>query len=90
MLNLERVIELIDHIIQHNTADAILDYWQNYYRAFLLYLPHYNPELNFIVIVGKKLKYQWRRFVTWSKVSFGQEPDSLLSAYDSILLIRLS
>jgi transposase len=76
--------------IHHNIPEDILDRWFIDHRAFLIHLPPYSPELNLIEIVWKKLKYHWRRFVTWSKESFDNELHALLSGYGSKFQISFS
>jgi transposase len=76
--------------IHHNIADDILDRWLIDHRTILIFLPPYSPELNLIEIVWKKLKYHWRRFVTWSKETFDRELAALLGGYGSIFQISFS
>lgn len=76
--------------IHHNIPEDTLDRWFIEHRAFLIHLPPYCPELNLIEIVWKKLKYHWRRFVTWSKESFEQELTTLLGGYGSRFQIGFS
>jgi hypothetical protein len=64
--------------------------WFIDHRALLIHLPPYSPELNLIEIIWKKLKYHWRRFVTWSKESFHHELTALLGGYGSNIQICLS
>ncbi|KVT57224.1 transposase [Burkholderia ubonensis] len=60
------------------------------HRALLFYLPAYSPELNKIEIVGRKLKYRWRNFVTWTKETIGAELAELLRGYGSALQTNFS
>ncbi len=76
--------------IHHNIPEEILNGGFIDHRAFLIHLPPYSPELNLIEIVWKKLKYHWRRFVTWSKESFDQELTALLGGYGSKFQISFS
>ena len=75
------IIVLDNARTHHNIDEKILDRWLIDHRAWLFYLPPYSPELNLIEILWKKLKYHWRRFVTWSKDSFDQELTALLGSY---------
>lgn len=69
--------------IHHNVPEDVLDRWLIDHQTILFYLPPYSPELNLIEIVWKKLKYHWRRFVTWSRESFDEELGKLLGGYGS-------
>lgn len=69
--------------IHHNIPDEILDRWLSEHSTMLVYLPPYSPELNLIEIVWNKLKYNWRRFVTWSRDTFDHELGNLLAGYGS-------
>lgn len=73
--------------IHHHLPEDVLDRWLIDHRTLLVYLPPYSPELNLIEIVWKKLKYHWRRFVTWSRDTFDAELGKLLSAYGHDFLI---
>ena len=59
-------------------------------KALLFFLPPYSPELNMIEIVWRHLKYQWRRFVTWSKETIDAELAELLSGYGSKFQVNFS
>jgi transposase len=67
--------------IHHHIDQDILDRWLREHSTMLIYLPPYSPELNLIEIVWNKLKYHWRRFVTWSRETFDQELGKLLGGY---------
>jgi transposase len=67
--------------IHHHVPPDVLDRWLIDHHTLLFYLPPYSPELNLIEIVWKKLKYHWRRFVTWSRESFEAELSKLLGGY---------
>jgi transposase len=76
--------------IHHHLPEEVIDRWMIDHRTFLFYLPPYSPELNLIEIVWKKLKYHWRRFVTWSRESFDSELSKLLNGYGREFQISFS
>jgi transposase len=67
--------------IHHNIPQETHDRWMKEHSTMLVYLPPYSPELNLIEIVWNKLKYNWRRFVTWSRDTFDHELGKLLNGY---------
>jgi transposase len=60
----------INASIHHAIDLEVHGRWLREHRMQLFYLPSYSPELNVIEILWKRAKHHWRRFVTWTKVSF--------------------
>ena len=73
--------------IHHNLPQEALDRWLRDHNTLLVYLPPYSPELNLIEIVWNKLKYSWRRFVTWSRDTFDLELGKLLGDYGTLFQV---
>ncbi|WP_080417850.1 transposase [Burkholderia ubonensis] len=75
------VIVLDNASIHHGIDEATRDRWLIDHKAVLFYLHAYGPELNKIEIVGRQLKFRWRRFVTWTKETLDAELAELLAGY---------
>ncbi len=88
--NRPTVIVLDNAAIHHSISEDTRDRWFREHKALLFFLPPYSPELNMIEIVWRHLKYQWRRFVTWSKETIDAELAELLSGYGSKFQVNFS
>lgn len=76
--------------IHHGIDSGTKERWLSEHNMCLLYLPAYSPELNLIEILWKQAKYQWRRFISWSKDTLEHELDNLLKAYGDSFAINFS
>ena len=84
-------ILVLDNALIHREADDETGKrWFFYHNMCLLYLTLYSPVLNLIGMVWKKVKYNWRRAIHWSKETLESEPDKLLGVYDVHFVVNFT